>query len=69
VQQQIARRALAWLLYVLGGRMSVAFLAVVMPVSSMAAISNPRCGAASAVTVLHCTIPACTPFQKGHFDA
>jgi hypothetical protein len=40
VQQQTARRLLAWLLYVLGGMMSVAFLAVVMPTSQMAAIAD-----------------------------
>jgi hypothetical protein len=40
VQQQTARRLLAWLLYVLGGMMSVAFLAVVMPSSVMAAIAD-----------------------------
>jgi hypothetical protein len=40
VQQQTARRLLAWLLYVLGGMMSVAFLAVVMPTSAMAAIAD-----------------------------
>jgi hypothetical protein len=40
VQQQTARRFLAWLLYVLGGMMSVAFLAVVMPTSAMATIAD-----------------------------
>jgi hypothetical protein len=40
VQQQTARRLLAWLLYALGGMMSVAFLAVVMPTSSMASIAE-----------------------------
>ena len=40
VQQQIARRLLAWLLYVMGGMMSVAFLAVIMPTSTMAAIAD-----------------------------
>ena len=40
MQQQTARRLLAWLLYALGGVMSVAFLAVVMPTSMMAAIAD-----------------------------
>ena len=40
MQQQKARRFLAWLLYVLGGIMSMAFLAVVMPTSFMAAIAD-----------------------------
>jgi hypothetical protein len=40
VQQQAARRVLAWLLYVLGGMMTVAFLAVVMPTSAMASIAD-----------------------------
>jgi len=40
VQQQTARRLLTWLLYLLGGMMSVAFLAVVMPTSVMAAIAD-----------------------------
>jgi hypothetical protein len=40
VQQQTARRLLAWLLYVLGGMMSVAFVAVVMPTSWMVAIAD-----------------------------
>jgi len=40
VQQHTARQFLTWLLYVLGGMMSVAFLAVVMPTSSMAAIAD-----------------------------
>lgn len=40
MQQQTARRLLAWLLYVLGSMMSVAFLAVVMPTSAMAAIAD-----------------------------
>jgi hypothetical protein len=40
VQQQTARRLLAWLLYGLGGMMSAAFLAVVMPTSAMAAIAD-----------------------------
>ena len=40
MQQQTARRLLTWLLYVLGGMMSVAFLAVVMPSSSMASIAD-----------------------------
>jgi hypothetical protein len=40
VQQQTARWLLAWLLYVLGGMMSVAFLAVVMPTAAMAAIAD-----------------------------
>ena len=40
VQQQKARRLLAWLLDVLGGMMSMAFLAVVMPTSVMAAIAD-----------------------------
>jgi hypothetical protein len=40
VQQQTARGLLAWLLYVLGGMMSLAFLAVVMPTSAMAAIAD-----------------------------
>ena len=40
MQQQKARRLLAWLLYGLGGMMSVAFLAVVMPTSVMAAIAD-----------------------------
>ena len=40
MQQQTARRFLAWLLYVLGGMMSVAFLAVVMPTSAMATIAD-----------------------------
>jgi hypothetical protein len=40
VQQQTARRILAWLLYVLGGMMSVAFLFVVTPTSAMASIAD-----------------------------
>ena len=40
MQQQTARRLLAWLLYGLGGMMSVAFLAVVMPTSAMASIAD-----------------------------
>jgi hypothetical protein len=40
VQQQTARRVLAWLLYILGGMMSVAFVAVVMPTSGMVAIAD-----------------------------
>jgi hypothetical protein len=40
MQQQTARRLLVWLLYVLGGMMSVAFLAVIMPTSSMATIAD-----------------------------
>lgn len=40
MQQQAARRVLAWLLYVLGGMMTVAFLAVVMPTSAMASIAD-----------------------------
>ena len=40
VQQQTARRFLVWLLYVLGGMMSVAFLAVVMPTSLMATMAD-----------------------------
>jgi hypothetical protein len=40
VQPQTARRLLASLLYVLGGMMSLAFLAVVMPTSGMAAIAD-----------------------------
>jgi hypothetical protein len=40
VQQQTARRLLAWLLYVLGGMMSVAFVFVVIPTSAMAAIAD-----------------------------
>jgi len=40
VQQQTARRFLAWLLYGLGGMMSAAFLAVVMPTSAMAAVAD-----------------------------
>ena len=40
VQQQTARRLLAWLLYALGGMMSVAFLAIVMPTSGMVAIAD-----------------------------
>jgi hypothetical protein len=40
MQQQTARRLLAWLLYVLGGMMSVAFLAVIMPTSGMAVIAD-----------------------------
>lgn len=40
MQQQKARRLLAWLLYVLGGMMSVAFWAVVMPTSLMAAMAD-----------------------------
>jgi hypothetical protein len=40
VQQQNARRLLAWLLYVMGGVMSLAFLAVVMPTSLMASIAD-----------------------------
>jgi hypothetical protein len=40
VQQQTARRVLAWLLYGVGGMMSVAFLAVVMPTSAMASIAD-----------------------------
>ena len=39
MQQQTARRLLAWLLYVLGGMMSVAFLAVIMQVG-MAVIAD-----------------------------
>src|SRR4029450_13866831 len=40
VQQQTARRLLTWLLYVLGCMMSVAFVAVIMPTSAMAAIAD-----------------------------
>jgi hypothetical protein len=40
VQQHTARQLLTWLLYVLGGMMTVAFLAVVMPTTSMAAIAD-----------------------------
>jgi hypothetical protein len=40
VQPQAARHFLSWLLYVVGGMMSVAFLAVVMPTSAMAAIAD-----------------------------
>jgi hypothetical protein len=40
VQQQTARRLLAWLLYLLGGVMSLAFIAVVMPTSAMVAIAD-----------------------------
>ena len=40
VQQETARRILAWLMYVLGGMMSVAFLAVVMPTFGMEAIAD-----------------------------
>jgi hypothetical protein len=40
VQQQTARRALAWLLYVLGGMMAVAFVFVVVPTSAMASIAD-----------------------------
>jgi hypothetical protein len=40
VQQQTARRLLTWLLYVLGGMMSVAFLFVAIPTSAMAAIAD-----------------------------
>ena len=40
VQQQTARRLLAWLLYVMGVVMSMAFVAVVMPTSGMAAIAD-----------------------------
>jgi hypothetical protein len=40
VRQQTARRLLAWLLYVVGGMMIVAFLAVVMPTSAMATIAG-----------------------------
>jgi hypothetical protein len=40
VQQQTARMFLTWLLYVMGGMMSVAFLAVVMPTSAMASIAD-----------------------------
>lgn len=40
MHQQTARRLLAWLLYALGGMMSVAFLAVVMPTSAMASIAE-----------------------------
>jgi hypothetical protein len=40
VQQQTARRLLAWLLYVLGGVMSLAFVAVVMPTTAMVAIAD-----------------------------
>jgi hypothetical protein len=40
VQPQRARRLLAWLLYALGGIMSVAFLAVIMPTSMMAAVAD-----------------------------
>ena len=40
MQQQTARRLLAWLLYVLGGMMSIAFLFVVIPTSAMASIAD-----------------------------
>ena len=40
VQQQTARRLLAWLLYVMGVVMSMAFVAVVMPTSAMVAIAD-----------------------------
>lgn len=40
MHQQKARRLLAWLLYVMGGVMSAAFLAVVMPTSLMATIAD-----------------------------
>jgi hypothetical protein len=40
VHQQTARRLLTWLLYVMGGMMSVAFVAVVMPTSAMATIAD-----------------------------
>src|SRR5262245_34510553 len=40
MQQQTARRFLAWLLYVLGGMMTVAFVFVVVPTSAMAAIAD-----------------------------
>jgi hypothetical protein len=40
VQQQTARRILAWLLYVLGGMMSAAFLFVITPTSAMASIAD-----------------------------
>jgi hypothetical protein len=40
VQQQTARQVLAWLLYILGGMMTLAFLAVVMPTSTMASIAD-----------------------------
>ena len=40
VQTQTARRLLASLLYLVGGMMSLAFLAVVMPTSGMAAIAD-----------------------------
>ena len=40
MQQQTARRALAWLLYVFGGMMALAFFAVVMPTSTMASIAD-----------------------------
>ena len=40
MQQQTARRLLAWLLYVMGGMMTAAFLAVVMPTSLMATIAD-----------------------------
>jgi hypothetical protein len=40
VQQQTARRLLTWLLYVMGGMMSAAFLAVAMPTSAMVAIAD-----------------------------
>ena len=40
MQRQKARRLLAWLLYVMGGVMSVAFLAVVMPTSLMATMAD-----------------------------
>ena len=40
MQRQTAQRILAWLLYVLGGMMSAAFLAVLMPTSAMASIAD-----------------------------
>ena len=40
MHQQTARRLLTWLLYVMGGIMSVAFVAVVMPTSAMATIAD-----------------------------
>jgi hypothetical protein len=40
MQQQTARRVLAWLLYALGGMMAVAFLFVAVPTSAMASIAD-----------------------------
>jgi hypothetical protein len=40
MQPQTARRLLVWLLYALGGMMCLAFVAVIMPTSTMAAIAD-----------------------------